>query len=267
MAWCAEVNTRPVRLPSGAAWERVSFEEIEGLPTICFSPESSCERVVIYLHGGAHLMQPTVYQMRFCAGLSRAMSARVMTPLFPLLPRYRCTDALSRLLPFCRSVLSNAGPPVSMLGDSSGGGLCAAVCEALDASLQPERLVLLSPWVDATMKNPAIEALEPADPVLAKPGLAMIGREWAGGLSPDDARVSPINGDLSRLRKVTLFAGEREILRPDIVRFHQRLKHAGCDAELFIGAGEYHVYPLFTPALENESFRRVCRALAPDEAV
>lgn len=154
-----------------------------------------------------------------------------------------------------------------MLGDSSGGGLCAAVCEELDESLQPERLVLLSPWVDATMKNPAIEELEPVDPVLAKPGLAMIGREWAGGLEPDDARVSPINGDLSRLRNVTLFAGEREILRPDIVRFQQRLNNAGCNVKLFVGEGEYHAYPIFTPAMESGSFRRVCRALAPDDAV
>lgn len=267
MAWCAEVNTRPVRFPSGISLGHAGLSELADVPTVQFSPEGSCERVVIYLHGGAHLMQPTVYQMRFCAGLSRAISARVMVPLFPLLPRHRCTDALSRLLPFCRSVLSDAGLPVSMLGDSSGGGLCAAVCEALDASLQPERLALLSPWVDATMENPAIEELESVDPVLAKPGLVMIGREWAGGLAPDDARVSPINGDLSRLRNVTLFAGEKEILRPDIVRFQQRLKHAGCDAELFVGAGEYHVYPLFTPDIENESFQRVCRALAPDAAV
>lgn len=267
MAWCGEVNAQPPHLPSGIALGRVGLEEIEGLSTVRFSAERACERVVIYLHGGAHLMQPTVYQMRFCAELSQAMSARVLMPLFPLLPRHRCTDALARLLPFCRGVLSGAGLPVSMLGDSSGGGLCAAVCEALDEGLQPERLALLSPWVDATMKNPAIEELEPLDPVLAKPGLVMIGREWAGELAPDDARVSPINGDLSRLRNVTLFAGEREILRPDIVRFQQRLKHAGCQVELIVGEGAYHVYPIFTPTVENESFRQVCRALAPDGAV
>lgn len=237
------------------------------MPAVRFSAEKACERVVIYLHGGAHLTQPTAYQMRFCAALSQAVSARILMPLFPLLPRHRCTDALARLLPFCRSVLSGGSLPVSMLGDSSGGGLCAAVCEELDESLQPERLALLSPWVDATMKNPAIEELEPLDPVLAKPGLAMIGREWAGELAPGDPRVSPINGDLSRLRNVTLFAGEREILLPDIVRFQQRLKDAGCHVKLFVGEGAYHVYPLFTPTTENESFRRVCRALAPDDAV
>lgn len=267
MAWCKDVNTQPVHLPSGVALGCVALAEMEGMSTVQFSPERLCKRVVIYLHGGAHLVQPTVYQMRFCAELSQAMSARVVMPLFPLLPRHRCADALAQLLPFCRSVLSGGGLPVSMLGDSSGGGLCAAVCEELDEAFQPEQLVLLSPWVDATMKNPAIEELEPVDPVLARPGLVMIGREWAGELALDDARVSPINGDLSRLRNVTLFVGEREILRPDIIRFQQRLKHAGCQVKLFVGAGEYHVYPLFTPTIENESFRQVCRALAPDDIV
>lgn len=266
MAWCGGVNTRPIHFPSGVALDRVGFEEIAGVSTVRFSPESSCERVVIYLHGGAHLTQPTVYQMRFCAALSQAMSARILMPLYPLLPRHHCTDALAQLLPFCRSVLSGESLPVSMLGDSSGGGLCVVVCEELDEGLQPEQLVLLSPWVDATMENPAIEELESVDPVLAKPGLVRIGREWAGELEPGDARISPINGDPSRLRNVTLFAGEREILRPDIVRFQQRLKDAGCKVRLFVGKGACHVYPLFTPTMEDESFRQVCRAFAPDDA-
>lgn len=266
MAWCGEVNTQPIHFPSGIALGRIGLEEIAGVPTVRFSAERACERVVIYFHGGAFLTQPTVYQIRFCAELSQAVSARVMMPLFPLLPRYHCTDALAQLLPFCRSIFSGERLPVSMLGDSSGGGLCAAVCEELDESLRPEQLVLLSPWVDATMKNPAIEELESVDPVLAKSGLAMIGREWAGELGPDDARVSPINGDLSRLRNVTLFAGEREILRPDIVRFQQRLQNVGCHVKLFVGEGAPHVYPLFAPAMESEGFRQVCRALAPDDA-
>ena len=241
---------------------RVDIVEIKDIPTVRFSTEGVCKSVVIYLHGGAHLTQPTIYQMRFCAELSQAISARILMPLYPLLPRHHCTDALAQLLPFCRSVLSNEQVPVSMMGDSSGGGLCAAVCEELEESLQPERMALLSPWVDATMESFAIEELEPVDPVLSKPGLAMIGREWAGSLTPADPRVSPINGDLSKLKKVTLFTGEQEILRPDIVRFYQKLVKAGCETDLIIGKGEYHVYPIFTPTAENRSFRQVCRAIA-----
>lgn len=241
---------------------RVDIVEIEGMPTVRFSPERVCERVIIYLHGGAHVTQPAIYQMRFCAELSQAISARILMPLYPLLPGHHCLNALAQLLPFCRGVLSSEDLPVSMMGDSSGGGLCAVVCEELEESLQPDRMVLLSPWVDATMESSGIEELEPVDPVLSKPGLAMIGREWAGNLNPADARVSPINGDLSKLRNVALFTGEREILRPDIVRFYHKLVKAGCEADLIVGKGEYHVYPIFTPTAENRSFRQVCRAIA-----
>lgn len=261
MTWCAEANSQPYHVPKGVALGRVDIVEIDRMPTVRFLPETVCERVVIYLHGGAFLTQPTIYQMRFCAELSQAISARILMPLYPLLPRHHCTDALAQLLPFCTGILSSEALPVTMMGDSSGGGLCAAICEELDDILQPEKLVLISPWIDVRMETREIEKLESLDPVLSKPGLVMLGREWAGELEPSDSRVSPITGDLTRFNNVTLFTGDREILYPDILRFHCKLEKAGCHAELIVGEGEYHVYPLYNPTKDDRGFRKVCRAV------
>ena len=42
-----------------------------------------------------------------------------------------------------------------------------------------------------------------------------------------------------------LFTGTREILYPDILAFYEKMKADGCEAELVIGEGMNHVYPLY----------------------
>ena len=71
-----------------------------------------------------------------------------------------------------------------------------------------------------------------------------MGEVWANGLSTKDPRVSPIDGDLSGLGRVTLTAGTWEILYPDIMLFAEKLKQAGVDCNLIIGERMIHCYPI-----------------------
>ena len=80
----------------------------------------------------------------------------------------------------------------------------------------PERLVLLSPWIDVTMTNPAIPTLEEGDFILSAYGLAGLGKLWAGEMDVRDSRVSPLYGSMAGLPPTLIFCGTDEILRPDI---------------------------------------------------
>lgn len=50
------------------------------------------------------------------------------------------------------------------------------------------------------------------------------GSQWANGLDMSDYKLSPINGDVSKLKNVYLFVGTEEIFYPDVQEFYQKLK-------------------------------------------
>ena len=66
---------------------------------------------------------------------------------------------------------------MTIAGDSAGGGLALGLAETLaDAGLpQPERIVLLSPWLDLTLSHPDLPAVEAHDPWLSSVGLRVAG--------------------------------------------------------------------------------------------
>ena len=83
----------------------------------------------------------------------------------------------------------------------------------------PAALVLLSPWLDLTMTDPAQVALEKVDPLLSRAGPEAAGRWYAGAWPTADPRVSPMFGDIAALPQTLLFCGTHDILLADARRF------------------------------------------------
>ena len=202
--------------------------------------------LVIYLHGGAYCFGILDSHIEFCDKLAQRMNAKVYMPLYPILLKSTCLDAFR----FLQGVYAEAlreGKPVVLMGDSSGGGLALAFAESLrDSGVpMPEGLVLLSPWIDVTMTNPAIPALEEGDFILSAYGLAGLGKLWAGEVDVRDSRVSPLYGNMTGLPPTLIFCGTDEILHPDITLLHEKMKAAGTKSRLVIGEGLWHVFPSY----------------------
>ena len=77
----------------------------------------------------------------------------------------------------------------------------------------------------------------------------LCGKAWAGSLPVNDWHVSPINGDLSPLKHVSIFVGTREMLYPDDMMLYEKLR-GNSDVNLYVGHGLNHVYPDY-PILEG----------------
>ena len=60
----------------------------------------------------------------------------------------------------------------------------------------------------------------------------------------DDALVSPINGDVSELKNVTIFVGTRELFYPDDTLLYEKLRN-NYNVTLYVGQGQNHVYPVY----------------------
>src|SRR5215510_1721621 len=115
------------------------------------------------------------------------------------------------------------------MGDSSGGGISLALAQRLreDGLAQPGRVILLSPWLDATLSNPEILEFDKIDPFLGVDGLKYGGEAYARDVDPKSYLVSPVYGCLEGLAPITLFIGTRDILYPDCRKLRDKATAEG----------------------------------------
>ncbi|MFD3870007.1 alpha/beta hydrolase fold domain-containing protein [Streptomyces sp. NPDC058623] len=225
---------------------------------------------VLYVHGGAYINELVRPHWSMIRTLVTRAGARVVVPAYILAPR----GTADRTVPVAADLLSGliegggAGGTV-LIGDSAGAGLALAAAQRLRerTGAQPSRIVLISPWLDLTMSHPGQAAIEPGDPMLARPGLVEAGRLYAGVLAPDDPRVSPLHGSFAGLAPMTVFTGTRDVLTTDSRELLRRARGAGVEVEWHEEAGLPHGYPLM-PIPEGRTARdrivELVRASAAD---
>src|SRR4051794_6648363 len=175
----------------------VRSRTVAGFPCHTVTPRGRrSERAAVYLHGGAYISEIAPQHWELISRLADA-GVRVEVPIYGLAPEHTYRDAYPFVAAVYRDLLGEVdASAVTVVGDSAGGGLALGFAQTLEAAglPQPRRLVLLSPWLDLTLGNPELPAVEARDPWLSSTGLREVGRAWAGGGGPTDPRLRPLNG-------------------------------------------------------------------------
>ena len=229
-------------------------EDSENGRVFYFNEKSVSRYIVFYIHGGAYEYDFIPPHWQFIEKLVKETNALVIAPSYRLAPFATYREAYDLIVPLYRQYRDQyPEKKIMMMGDSAGGGLSLALAECFKAEgiRLPDELVLFSPWVDVSMENEEIPAYQKRDPLLFSESLQPVAKRWADGLDLHDWRVSPIYGDLSGIRNVTVFVGTDEIIYPDATRMFHMLDRDATN-ELVVGEGMNHVYPLF-PIREAES--------------
>lgn len=202
---------------------------------------------VLFLHGGAYVNGLIRPYWRFFAHLVDELDCTLVIPEYPLAPAHHAGDVHALVLTLYRELgAATLGKGLVVMGSSSGGGIALALAQQLRGLHipEPERLVLISPWLDVSMRNPALEAADRLDPMLDLEGLRDAGRLYAGELPPDDPSVSPLYGPLDGLPPVTLLIGTHDVLLPDARRFRDLALAAGADLDYREYPGMVHEWTL-----------------------
>jgi epsilon-lactone hydrolase len=201
---------------------------------------------VLYLHGGAFVEGIFFWHWYFIARMVERLGIAFTVPLYPLAPEHDAATIGAFMLDLYRELLADRPGPWVVMGDSAGGGLAVALTQqAIAAGLaKPAALVLLSPWLDLTMTDPAQEALAKVDPLLSRAGPEAAARWYAGAWPTTDPRVSPMFGDIATLPRTLLFCGTHDILVADARRFTALANAAGVPVEYHEEDGLLHAYPL-----------------------
>lgn len=244
----------------------VSSQQIDGWTVFTVAPRNtdSAGRAV-FLHGGCYVFEIDRLHWKLVAQLVRDTGITIMVPIMPLAPKGHASRVVDRVATLVQSQIAEVGAHnVSVIGDSSGGGMALAVAmELRDRKHAPLHAIVLSaPWLDISGTDPMLAEIAPTDPWLAVPGTHAAGALYRAELPESDWRVSPIHGDLSELGPITLFTGTRDIVHADALRLRERAQREGIPLDFTIGEGMIHNYPLLPIPEGADARKAIAKAIA-----
>jgi acetyl esterase/lipase len=176
----------------------VRSSEFEGMPVWTLqSPGSTSGKTVVAIHGGGYVYWPNIFHWLDYAAMARDTGATVVVPIYPLAPTETAATVVPQTADFLFALVEqHRAENVSGYGDSAGGGLALLAVQELvrRGDPVPARMVLISPWLDASMSDPASQTID--DP--------MFGR----------FRVDPVTGVQTghQIRVVQSRAGQRVLV-------------------------------------------------------
>jgi acetyl esterase/lipase len=202
---------------------------VNGRNVFTLTPKTKKSNIrILYLHGGAYVQNFVKQHWAFLAMLVKHTHCTIVTPDYPLAPKYTYRDVFNMVIPLYKELVDGGGQTI-LMGDSAGGGLALALAQKmrLEGMAQPNKIILLSPWLDITLSNPEIDQIDDFDPFLGVEGLRKAGLRYAGNTDPQNFMLSPAYGPIERLGSISIFAGSKDILVADARKLNRIAQEKG----------------------------------------
>ena len=189
------------------------------------------------------MAEATEQHWEFLGQLVDDTGATVIMPDYPLAPKYTYKDVFDMVEPLYKEIVDRVDANnLVMMGDSAGGGLALALEEKIGGEELyplPEKTILISPWLDVRLMNPEVDEVQKKDKELNKDMLRVAGIAYSGNDGINSYLVNPIDGDLSKIKNLTVLTGTNDILNPDAHLLQQKAESQGISIELkeYEGAG------------------------------
>ena len=222
-------------------------EEFIGRKVFIITPknEQKSEKVILYLHGGSYVAETSSNHWKFLEKLVKDTNATIILPDYPLTPKYTYKDVFTMITPLYKEIIEEVQTNnLILMGDSAGGGMGLALLERLSEENveMPYKTILISPWLDVRLENPEIDNVQKYDKDLNKESLKIAGIAYAGKDGIDSYLVNPIDGDLSKLKNITIFTGTYDILNPDVHVLDEKAKKVNVSLEIKEYEGAEHIW-------------------------
>lgn len=250
----------PAEAPIPASVEKackVDRWELEGQPCVTLHPTSGKGRQhILYFHGGGFVLPIVKEHWIMLAQMVGQLGASITVPLYNLVPEHGFADA-DRLADATFAKLSEEWDVSNIIlsGDSAGGHMALALALRLAREGRPQagKLCLFAPWLDVTMADPAMQAIEPHDIMLRIEALQVMGKLWASPRDPASPECSPLYAsevELEQLPPTAIFVGTHDLFVVDCRTFAEKLSAAGVATQLYEYAGAPHVFMIAVAARE-----------------
>jgi epsilon-lactone hydrolase len=259
-AWARRMDALIGRVPAEVAITTAHLDTCDA--TWVELPGVDRERVLLYLHGGAFIMETPRIHTMLVAKLCRGTRARALMVAYRLAPEHKYPAAVDDCLAAYRHLLDSgcAANRIMIAGDSAGGNLAiVTLLAARDAGLPlPGGVVALSPLTDATFSGESMRRNDGVDPLFTRTAVDKLAPLYLPDGHAADPYLSPLFGKLDGLPPTLLMVGSSELLLDDSVRY------AVCAREVTLEVWHDmpHVFPVFPMLAEaNEAIARICAFL------
>ncbi|OSC43336.1 lipase [Mycobacterium decipiens] len=242
------VGNSPPPLLNLLLGQTVQYTAYDGMSVVQITPISPTGEHVVAIHGGGFVLPPSFLHWINYSVMAHQTGATVQVPIYPLVQEGGTAGIVVPQMAglISAQIAQHGASNVSVIGDSAGGNLALAAVQHMvgQGNPVPESMVLLSPWLDVGMTNPNIALV--ADPLLPVGPAQQIGKVWAGDLAVTDPLVSPLYGSLSGLPPTYVYAGNLDILAPDVFVLQQAAVDQGAPISFVLANGQIHDWVLLT---------------------
>lgn len=231
----------------------------DGVPVEKYVHENRSDRNVIFLHGGAYVMELNDLYRNWGLHLGDVMYARTvfMVDYRASGDHRRYPSPLNDALTAYKAILETGIDPKKtvIVGDSAGGNLVSSLALAVRDALLPlsAALVLISPWNDVGAGLPSRSTRLKSDLVLGEINRAfnpeIFNPTYAQGLNKQDPQISPVHASLKGLPPMLITAGGDEMLLDDAAIFAAHAQADGVKTTFKIYPGMSHDWTIFLPEL------------------
>lgn len=240
----------------------VEEKEIEGFKVVTVESKKALNNHIIFLHGGAYIAAANAGHRRIIEKLALTYNFRVTFIDYPLAPGHHAEYTMEILHKSYKALLESSKEDTFYLfGDSAGGGLALAFLELLrdEGDLElPEKTVLMSPWLDVSLSNVAINTYLEKEVLLHFEGLRECARLYAGNLNLKDPLISPIYGNLENLKAIKVFVSDHELFYPDCILLNENAASAeGTAVELSIKEKMIHDWIILPIRESKETIQEI----------
>lgn len=185
------------------------------------------EATIVYFHGGAYIGGITRRHLNVIYKILNDTKMKIILPDYPLAPKatyLQVFDWLEKLYDEYQNEKN-----IIFMGDSAGAGMALAFAQKLGKGNRkmPQKLILISPWLDITLKNEKIFEKEKEDKILKKSVLKLAADMYSGNENQEDYLMSPINGPLDKIKNIAMFVGTADILNPDTHILKEKIEQQG----------------------------------------
>ncbi|MEP0391012.1 MAG: alpha/beta hydrolase [Erythrobacter sp.] len=213
---------------------------------------------MLYFHGGGFVLPMFKEHWPLAQAMVEKLGVSISLPLYEVVPESSHTrqDELADAA-FAKIAEGHDPSKIILNGDSAGGhmALSLALRLAKTDGPKPGKLALFAPWLDVTMADPGMQAVEPHDIMLKIGTLRACGQVFAGEGDPASAQFSPLfspGEDLAALPPTRIWTGCHDLFIVDSRTFTGKLRDAGVDAKLYEYEGAPHVFMAVVPTRESK---------------
>lgn len=240
--------------------------EADGQRVVTLHPASGPgEWHMLYFHGGGFVLPMFKEHWPLIGAMIDRLGVSVTVPMYDVVPeapaarQHALADAV-----FAQLAQSHDPAKIIFNGDSAGGHMAISLALRLAnaGGPQPGKLALFAPWLDLTLADPAIAAVEPHDIMLKIGTLRACGELFAGESDPASAECSPLyiaKESLALLPPTRIWTGRHDLFIIDSRTFTGKLRDAGVDAKLYEYEAAPHVFMAIVPTPESKDTLNLLR--------